>query len=121
VVGNECTCRSAFDVLREPGWGIAFVDPPYDGTETTYAEPWGEPEHRMLRNVLVRSRRPWLLTYTDTPLIRSLYPESEFVVTVEYVRRVMNPYDPRPELWISPRHETIYRLDTPGFIIDRPR
>ena len=102
VVGNECSCRSAFDVLREPGWGLAFIDPPYSETEDMYGIKWGAEEHRRLSRLLAKLKRRWLLTYGANDLIRGLYPEGEFMVSEVTVNRALQlGREPEPELWIS--------------------
>ena len=102
VVGNECSCRSAFDVLKEPGWGLAFIDPPYNETEDMYGIKWGDEEHRRLSRLLAKLKRHWLLTYGAKDLIRSLYPEGEFVVSEVDVNRALQlGGEPELELWIS--------------------
>lgn len=111
VEGNECTCYDAADVLKEPGWTLAFVDPPYVGTEHFYSSRFGDQEHRELQETLIRSRRPFLLTYGDAELVRSLYPSSDFNVVEHGVKQGMKKKGKRPELWITPKLDTIERAD----------
>jgi DNA adenine methylase len=55
-----------------------FVDPPYDGTEDVYSRSFGPGDHTFLAEQLTSIPGLVVCTYYDTPLIRSLYPESRW-------------------------------------------
>ena len=69
----------------EPSPGdFIYCDPPYDGTFTRCdARGFGEPEQRRLRDTVLKWQglgAQVMVSNADTPLIRSLYPESSFRV-----------------------------------------
>jgi DNA adenine methylase len=63
---------------------VVFADPPYDGTFADYTSAgFGPPEQERLAGVLDGCRRVGatvLMTNSDTPRIRSLYPEKDWIV-----------------------------------------
>jgi DNA adenine methylase len=55
-----------------------YVDPPYHGTEDCYSRTFGSGDHTFLAHQLEAMPAPVVCSYYDTPLIRSLYPESRW-------------------------------------------
>jgi DNA adenine methylase len=55
---------------------ILYIDPPYHGTEDCYSRSFSAGDHTFLAEQLASAPAPVVCTYYDTPLIRSLYPES---------------------------------------------
>lgn len=67
------------DVIRIHGRHpsvVLFVDPPYVGTEGHYSRNFRDGQHSLLAHQLGSCPAQVVCTYYDTPLIRSLYPES---------------------------------------------
>jgi site-specific DNA-adenine methylase len=57
---------------------VLFCDPPYDQTEHYYSQSFGRADHVFLAHLLVTVPAPVVATYYDSPLIRELYPETEW-------------------------------------------
>lgn len=57
---------------------VLFIDPPYHGTEDCYSRTFGPGDHTFLAEQLISIPAPAVCTYYDTPLIRSLYPNSHW-------------------------------------------
>lgn len=60
-------------------WGgrsnaVIFVDPPYDGTEGYYSQPFSPSDHVFLAQQLTTIKAAVVCTYYKTELIESLYP-----------------------------------------------
>lgn len=87
-------------VLREPGWGFAFVDPPYSDSADRYPIPFGYSDHFRLRSALYRTGRQWFLTYSKAPLIEHLYRGYESGVDMNVLEVPIKKT--RTELWIQP-------------------
>jgi DNA adenine methylase len=69
------------DLVR--AWGtktnvVLFCDPPYDGTEKYYSKKFGAADHVYLASMLRECSAAAVVTYYDTPLIRELYPETDW-------------------------------------------
>jgi DNA adenine methylase len=62
--------RSASNVL--------YVDPPYDGTEDCYSRSFSRGDHVFLAHQLAEIPAKVVVSYYDTPLIRSLYPANRW-------------------------------------------
>jgi site-specific DNA-adenine methylase len=55
---------------------FAFLDPPYDCANLYLSDTF---DHERLSKILQARQSDWLLCYNDTPLIRSLYADCEFI------------------------------------------
>jgi DNA adenine methylase len=66
-------CIAVYGKMRDV---VLYVDPPYDGTENYYCCEFGYADHTFLASALANSPAPAVVSYYDTPLVRSLYPES---------------------------------------------
>ena len=94
----------------EPSPGdFIYCDPPYDGTFARCdAQGFGEPEQRRLRNTVLKWQELGahvMVSNANTPLIRSLYPESSFrihqVSSPRYINSKGNGRGPVTELLIT--------------------
>lgn len=57
-----------------PSQSLINIDPPYYGKgPELYCSFYQHADHERLAKIIRRLRRPWMLTYDDTPEIRSLY------------------------------------------------
>ena len=79
----------------DPGPGdFIYCDPPYDGTFAGYdAGGFGEPEQRRLRDAALKWQKlgaSVMVSNADTPLIRSLYPETSFTLHQVSAPRTIN-------------------------------
>jgi DNA adenine methylase len=54
---------------------VLYCDPPYDGTENYYSVEFTKADHTFLAHQLSECSSPAVVSYYDTPLIRSLYKE----------------------------------------------
>lgn len=57
---------------------VLYCDPPYDGTENYYANKFAPFQHVMLVSALQDVKAHAVVSYYDTPLIRTLYLESRW-------------------------------------------
>lgn len=57
---------------------VLFCDPPYDGTEHYYARGFRAADHVFLAHQLARCEASVVCTYYDTPLVRDLYPATQW-------------------------------------------
>ena len=57
---------------------VLYCDPPYDGTENYYANKFAPFQHVMLVSALQDVKAHAVVSYYDTPLIRSLYLENRW-------------------------------------------
>lgn len=55
-----------------------FVDPPYDGHDRYYSRAFGQAQHVLLAQQLASVHAQVVCTFYDTPLIRGLYPASDW-------------------------------------------
>jgi DNA adenine methylase len=63
--------------LLKPSSTFTYIDPPYHGQgKRLYRYFFSERDHAVLADILKKSAFPWLLSYDDTPFIRSLYSTS---------------------------------------------
>jgi len=60
---------------------VLYCDPPYDGTEDCYSRSFSKGDHHFLAEQLSSAGAQVVISYYDTPLIRSLYPESRWLWT----------------------------------------
>ncbi len=79
----------------EPSQGdFIYCDPPYDGTFAGYdAGGFGESEQRRLRDAVLKWQKlgaAVMVSNADTPLIRSLYPETSFAIHQVSAPRTIN-------------------------------
>lgn len=58
---------------------VLFCDPPYIGTERYYSVPFCAMDHQNLAGLVATCAAPVVLTYYDSPLLRTLYPETQWV------------------------------------------
>lgn len=65
---------------RRPGV-VLFCDPPYVGTENLYSHRFKRVDHIFLAHQLAGSSAPAVCTYYDDPLVRSLYPDDQWIWT----------------------------------------
>jgi DNA adenine methylase len=54
---------------------VLYVDPPYHGTERHYRHPFQQSDHIFLAEQLATVKASVVLSYYETDLIRTLYPE----------------------------------------------
>lgn len=73
------SCLDYEDFLNAHPRTFAFLDPPYDCSNLYLSNPF---DHRRLAKVLKNRQSNWLLCYNDTPLIRELYFDCEFIPVV---------------------------------------
>lgn len=70
------TCQDYEEFMAAYPTTFAFLDPPYDCANLYLS---GTFDHRRLARVLHERKSDWLLCYNDTPLIRELYADCEFI------------------------------------------
>lgn len=52
---------------------LFYLDPPYVGTERYYDSPFGDADHKRLRDVLGKIKGRFILSYNDCQKVRELY------------------------------------------------
>jgi len=70
------TCQDYEEFMAAYPTTFAFLDPPYDCANLYLS---GTFDHHRLARVLHERKSDWLLCYNDTPLIRKLYDDCEFI------------------------------------------
>jgi len=70
------TCQDYEEFMAAHPTTFAFLDPPYDCPNLYLS---GTFDHERLARVLHERKSDWLLCYNDTPLIRKLYADCEFI------------------------------------------
>lgn len=60
---------------------VLFIDPPYVGTEDYYSRGFGTADHIFLAHQLATCAAHVVCTYYDAPLVRKLYPQTEWLWT----------------------------------------
>ena len=70
------TCLDYQEFLAKHPTTFAFLDPPYDCANLYLS---GLFDHQRLADILHERQSDWILCYNDTPLIRKLYADCEFI------------------------------------------
>ncbi len=97
----------------EPGWSVALVDPPYVETTVNYGPTFDWMDHGKLQLELLKTKRPWLLTYDDHEMIRTLYDTAPYRMTTRQVQRKRRKDKTVTELWIlSPENYNVWPTET---------
>ncbi len=63
-----------------------FVDPPYyKKGHTLYTNFYRQDDHKLLTNIILSLKHPWILTYDNSPAIQHLYrTQNQFQFNVNY-------------------------------------
>jgi DNA adenine methylase len=73
----KLTCRDAgalLSTLKVPKNCLVYLDPPYVGAgKALYMNSYKEADHAALRDLVIKLKRTWVVSYDDVPLIRRLY------------------------------------------------
>jgi DNA adenine methylase len=83
--GVRLTCGDYHALFEEPGDDVwIFADPPYvrntelPRTSQQYQHGFGEQDHHEFAEAIKKCRHNVAITYDDCPLVRSLFPASDF-------------------------------------------
>ena len=72
--------------IELPGNTFYFIDPPYyKKGHTLYTNFYKPDDHKQLADIVLRLKRPWVLTYDDSPAIQHLYgTQNQFRFNINY-------------------------------------
>ena len=89
-------------VVSDPGPAFLYLDPPYfKKGYKNYRKYMKKQEHQQLRDLLLSSPNPWLLSYDDCSPIRLLYEVSERKPVLREGRERLEKTPGRTDEWYS--------------------
>ena len=85
---------------------FTYLDPPYPdvgnlyGSDSSFHEDF---DHEELRDILLKRKSLWILSYNDRPIIRDLYDNEDFIVRERWWKQRNNSHKEASELVILPK------------------